>query len=248
MLHWLFRAFLLILDFLLLETAIAGVPGSILGQIEYLNTLGNETLVRSAAVVLALGVAALAIGPTRLGEWRRAIATGRAGVSDRGNTQEPEETRGSGDYRSVTSHGQTGGQIAWNITNEGPQPRQISQSAGDALVRELQKRDPEQFQISWMQDAESGELGTMLQDLLQQGGWQMTMQVSGAMLSGGPPRGVLVETTKDSEAIDTFVSWLRQVNLNPQVNREEHRYGILTRGFDDSPPPPVHLVVGVLPR
>lgn len=165
-----------------------------------------------------------------------------------GKHRNDEESGKYVDNRSVSSSGQMGGQTAWSITNEGPQPREISQSAGDALARELQKYDPERFQISWMMDAESNELGTMLQGLLERSGWQMTMQVPGAMLSGGPPRGVIIETTVDSEAVNTFVSWLGQVNLNPQVNREEHRFGILTRGFDDNPPAPVHIVVGVLPR
>lgn len=153
------------------------------------------------------------------------------------------------DNRSQSMSNSPGGQQAFgDIINQGPQPRDISQSAGKALVRELQKYDPERFQISWMMDAESGELGTVLQELLEQSGWQVTMQVPGAMLSGGPPRGVIVETSVNSEAVNTLVSWLEQVNLNPQLNREEHRFGILTRSFDDSPPPPVHIVVGVLPR
>lgn len=172
----------------------------------------------------------------------------RLGMSKRGNAQEPEESRGRGDYRSVTSHGQKGGQTAWSITNEGPQPRRIHRAAGDALVNELRKHSPERFQISWMMDAESGDLGEVLQQLLEQGGWQMTRQIAGAMLSGGPPRGVIVETTVDSDAVKAFIEWLRGAGLNPRVNKGESVLGGLAWGFGDSPPPPVHVVVGVLPQ
>lgn len=163
-------------------------------------------------------------------------------VSDRRDSGESEEPARSIDNRFVTSHGQMGGQTAFNITNEGPQPRRISQPAGYELVEKLQRHAPEQFQISWMQDAESSELGAVLQSLLEQGGWQMTMQVSGAMLSGGPPRGVIVETSVDSDAVRTFAEWLQDVGLNPYVNMGRHRFGVLTMESV-----PVHVVVGVLP-
>lgn len=174
----------------------------------------------------------------------------RSEVSDQRDTGESEESGKIVDNRSVTSHGQMGGQTAFNITNEGPQPRKITHAAGGELVRVLQNHSPEQFQISWMQDAESSELGAVLQNLLEQGGWQMNMQVSGAMLSGGPPRGVIVETTIDSGAVRAFVEWLPgaglnphvNAGLNPHVNTDQHRFGILTME-----PVPVHVVVGVLP-
>lgn len=115
--------------------------------------------------------------------------------------QEPEESQGRVDNRSVISHGQMGGQTAWSITNQGPQPREIYQPAGDALVRELQKHPPERYDISWMMDAESSELGAVLDYLLGQGGWQRRMQIPGAMLFGRPPRGLIIETTVESEAL-----------------------------------------------
>lgn len=82
----------------------------------------------------------------------------------------------------------------------------------------------------------------MLRDILQQGGWQMTLEVSGAMVSGSPPRGV-VETSVDSPAVDALIGWLGRTGLNPQVNRGEPRYAILAMGAN----PPVHLMGGVLP-
>ena len=107
--------------------------------------------------------------------------------------------------RNVTSVNQMGGQTAWSITNEGPQPRRITRAAGDDLLEALRTHTPESFQISWMMDAESGELGAVLRDLLQQGGWRMMMEVPGAMLSGGPPRGVIVETSVASAAVDALI-------------------------------------------
>ena len=160
----------------------------------------------------------------------------------------PEANIGHVDNRSVTSHNQMGGQTAFNITNEGPQPRRISPASRDALVRELQKYPPEKFQLSSMADAESGELGAVLRDLLRQGGWQSGMEVSGAM-TNHIPRGVLIETDLDSAGVDVLVQWMRQVRLNPEVNRgEQRRFNILMGELGDSPPAPVHIVVGVLPQ
>lgn len=144
---------------------------------------------------------------------------------------------------NVTSVGQQGGQTAWSIVNEGPQPRRITRTAGNSLVTELRKHAPEHFQISSMADAESGELAEVLQGLLEQAGWQMDMLVQGAMLNQ-MPRGVIVETRVDSGGVSAFVNWLEAAGLNPQVNRGEQRFGILT--MDSTPP--VHIVVGVLPQ
>lgn len=224
-------------------TALAALPQSIFGQVQYLGSLDENVLVRLVAFLLALGVAGLAVGPARLREWRRALVERRPILGDHAG--------GSSDYvdnRSQSMSNSPGGQQAFgDIINQGPQPRDISQVAGEKLVTELQKRHPEQFQISWMLDAEASELGTMLQGLLEQGGWQLSVKVPGAMVSGGPPRGIIVETTKDSAAVDTLISWLDQVNLNPKVNRKEHQFGFLTT-IPEGEYPPVHVIVGVLPR
>lgn len=246
MLRWIFRVLLLIIDFLLLETGLVGIPNSIIGQIGYLNTVDDSVLLRILAIMLALIVTLLAIGPARLGEWRKIIAARGPVMGERRNN---EESGGYVDNRSQSMSNSPGGQQAFgDIINQGPQPREISQSAGDALVQELRKHDTERFQISWtMNDAESGELGIRLQGLLEQSGWEMIMLIPGFSPSGGPPRGVIVETTENSEAINIFVSWLKKVNLNPQVNRGEQQFGNLAPP-SDSPPAPVHIVVGVLPR
>lgn len=152
------------------------------------------------------------------------------------------QVRIEGDH-NVTSINQMGGQTARSIINEGPQPRRIYRTAGDALVTELRKHSPEHFQISWTMDAESGELGAVLRDLLQQGGRDMKMEVSGAMLSGILPRGVIVETTLDTGGVNTLVEWMSAAGLNPQVNEGQKRFGILMMD-----PVPVHIVVGVLPQ
>ncbi len=217
------------------------MPAVLAGAIAYLReaSLLLLVLVVVGSYLVALSGAIFSLRRrTGRGQTRR---EGNARMQQPPHGQEPEGSRERTDNRSVTSHGQMGGQTAWEITNQGPQPRRIYRAAGDALVRKLQEHPPEQFQISWMGDAESSELGAVLRDLLQQGGWQMTMEVSGAMLSGGPPRGVIIETTVDSAAIESFVEWLRSVELNPQVNRGAPRFGILTMN-----PVPIHIVVGVL--
>lgn len=61
--------------------------------------------------------------------------------------------------RNVVGVNQMGGQTAWSITNEGPQPRRTTRAAGDALARTLRAYPAERFRISWMMDAESGGLG-----------------------------------------------------------------------------------------
>lgn len=244
MLRWIVGVLLIALDFLLWITALAALPQDILGQMQYLGSLDENVLVRLVALMLALGVALIAIGPAQLREWRRAAMAREPRVPDQQNNEESDRCV---DNRSVSSSGQMGGQTAWSITNQGPQPRDISQPTGEELVTALRKHAPEDFQISWMMDAESSELGAMLQGFLEQGGWRMTMQVPGAMLAGGPPRGVIVETTANSEAVNTFVSWLEQVNLSPQVNKGEQEFRILMME-DEVTPPPTHIVVGVVPR
>lgn len=162
---------------------------------------------------------------------------------------EPEEPRGYVDQRSQSMSNSPGAQQAFgNIINQGPQPRRISQTVGDALIEELRQYPPEQFQItSMVGDAESGELGAVLQDILQKGGWQLAR--SGSVMLPGTPRGVIIEPTVDSDALSALVEWLRRGGVNPQVNRGEPRFRKLTEGlFGDSPPPPVHIVVGVLPQ
>lgn len=149
---------------------------------------------------------------------------------------------GTTDSYNVTSIGQQGGQTAWSIVNEGPQPRRITRAAGNSLITELGRQSSEHFQISSMSDAESGELAEVLQELLEQAGWQMDMLVQGAMLNR-MPRGVIVETQVDSGGVSALINWLEAAGLNPQVNRGQQKFGILT--MDSTPP--IHIVVGVLP-
>ena len=70
--------FLIILDALLWETTLAGIPGSILGQIAFVNSLGGWWWARLIAAALAVSVALLAIGPTRLAEWYGKLSALRA--------------------------------------------------------------------------------------------------------------------------------------------------------------------------
>jgi hypothetical protein len=185
----------------------------------------------------------LAISPTRLIEWRRAIATGRARVSERGNTREPDESWERVDYRSVTSHGQTGGQTAWSITNEGPQPRRISKASGARLVKELEKRPSERFGVTPVTDPEATELAAILQQLLEQAGWDKDANEYSIGMSNVMPSGVIVETAVDSEAVTTLIEWMNRAGLNPRVNRGPREYETLRM----SPSAPVHIVVGALP-
>lgn len=149
--------------------------------------------------------------------------------------------------RSVVSINQMGGQTAHSIVNQGPQPRGVSSAAGEALVAALRRHPPEQYQLSYMMEAESAELGEVLAELLERGGWQQKLLVPGATTSGGPPRGVVVETSVDTPAIDALTGWLEKAGLEPQVNRGTERFRVLKMEFMTGPVP-VHVVVGVLPR
>lgn len=172
------------------------------------------------------------------------------GMGGRRNN-EPEEPRSYIDKRSInTSNSPYSQQAMGDIINQGPQPRTIHQTEKEALVTELRKHQPEQFQVTRMTDAESSELGLELQKALKQGGWHPTMD-DYELVAATPmmPRGVVVETTAESDAITALIEWLNRVGLNPQVNSGDPKFAKHTRGvFDDKPPPSVHIVVGVLPR
>ena len=247
MLRWIFRTFLVIIDLLLWETGLVGIPNSIIGQTRYLNALDDYILLRALAIVLALIVALLAVGPTRLKEWRRIIAARGLGMGEHRND---EESGRYVDNRSVSSSGQVGGQTAWSITNEGPQPREISQSAGDALARELQKHAPEEFLVTPMTDPESSELSAVLRQLLVQGGWQSVEYSKSFHAFSTTPQGVIIETDLETEGVAALIQWMRSVQLQPKVNRGDQKEFVwfARGGFGDGPIPPVYIMVGVLPR
>ena len=172
----------------------------------------------------------------------------RREVTDRRDTLEPEEPRRHVDNRSVNSENQMGGQTAWQITNEGPQPRRISPAAGDVLIEELQKYPPEQFIVTPMTDPESSELGDTLRSLLQQGGWQLLSGDLAMGMMSVTPSGVTVETKSESDSVKVLIGWLRNVGLNPNVDRGEPGMAMRIRRDMGMGVPSVHVVVGVLPQ
>ncbi len=221
MLRLVVKVLLVILDFLLWETTIAGIPGSILGQIAFLDALGEGVLVRVATGVLALGVALLAIGPTRLREWRRAIARWRAEMSDQRNAQEPGESGGYRDQRSVTSHNQSGGITGWDI-KVGQQPRKTSKAEADALVEALRQYPGEQFDLSALDgDADAHRVGQQLLEILSRAGWSPNDVFLRQIPTFVPPEDIFVGFPRRTPQADILAKWLEDRGWQPTVEFNE---------------------------
>jgi hypothetical protein len=203
-------------------------------------------LPRPAVVLVVVGTLLIAFWALIVvaERWRAHRAGVEAKPIPEGGSASPNI--GYQDSRSVTSHDQIGGQTAWSIVNEGPQPRRISPAARAQLIEELKKYPPERFDITSMADEESMELAQVLQAVVKQGGWQEGATYSGAQYNV-PVRGVIIETTVDTEAVNVLVSWMNAVKLNPSVNRGQAQYDFF-RTMMGASPAPVHVVVGVLPQ
>ncbi len=115
----------------------------------------------------------------------------------------------------IFTQNQMGGQVAHSITNIGPQPRQISQAAANALVAELVKHPKENVDIvALMNDPESYNLASILDEILKLAGWQ-SEGVSQAIFSG-LPRGVIIETPAERPSLTFLLNWMGTVGLKPQ--------------------------------
>jgi hypothetical protein len=76
--RWIIRIFLLLLALLLWETGVVGIPESIARQVNWLQSLGSENLIRILALLLGFVVALVAVGPTRVLAWVRVLFEPRA--------------------------------------------------------------------------------------------------------------------------------------------------------------------------
>lgn len=205
------------------------------------------SLILWVVAVALLLVAAIYWINGRIRGGRQAQGSGGSRV---GEHRSDEESGRHVDNRSVSSSGQMGGQTAWEINNQGPQPRQISQAAGNALVKELQKYRPEQFLVTPMTDPESSELGAVIRQLLTQGGWQPVDYTFSFEALSTTPQGVIIETDLETEGVAALIQWMRSVQLQPKVNRGEQKEFVWSArsDFGEGPIPPVYIMVGVLPR
>jgi len=115
----------------------------------------------------------------------------------------------------IFTQNQMGGQVAHSITNIGPQPRKISQAAANALVADLLKLPSEKIDVvALMNDAESYNLASILDNILKLAGWQ-SEGVSQAIFSG-LPRGVIIETPVEKSSLNILLNWMGITGLNPQ--------------------------------
>lgn len=117
----------------------------------------------------------------------------------------------------IFSQHQMGGQVAHSITNIGPQPRQISQSAANALVGELRRLAPETVNVTALiGDPEAYQLAATIKDILAAAGWNVD-GVDQAIFSG-QPRGVVIEVRQPTQALTVLLNWVGSIGLRPTGN------------------------------
>lgn len=115
----------------------------------------------------------------------------------------------------IINQNQMGGQVAHTITNYGPQPRQISQAAADALINELKKYPSENFRIICiMNNAESHRLALIVEDILKKAGWRSTDGLIQMMFTI-PMQNVKIEIPHRTTTFDILVNWFLQIGLKP---------------------------------
>jgi hypothetical protein len=115
----------------------------------------------------------------------------------------------------IFSQNQMGGQLAHFIQNFGPQPRQISQAAANALMAELRKLPAEKVDLSClMGDTEGYQLATVLKQVFELSGWSVS-GVNQVLLSA-PLKNVLIETPEVRPALDVLLNWFGDLGLKPQ--------------------------------
>ena len=115
----------------------------------------------------------------------------------------------------IFTQNQMGGQVAHSITNVGPQSRQISQAAANALVAELRRYPSESFGItSLMSDAETYQTASMIEQILKATGWT-TDGISQAMFSG-LPRDIIMKVPQQKESLLALLNWFGNIGFKPQ--------------------------------
>jgi hypothetical protein len=139
--------------------------------------------------------------------------------SAQSENQSGGQTTGYQDNRSVTSHNQMGGQTGFKITNEGLQPREVSEASADALVEELLKYPAEQCSISVAASAWDGEqLAYRLANILDSAGWSVSFGTLNAVLNPPPPAGITVVANSECSQARVLIDWLGRVGLDPISN------------------------------
>lgn len=115
----------------------------------------------------------------------------------------------------ILNQNQMGGQVAHSIQNFGPQSRQISQAASNALMTELRKLPAEKVDLSClMGDTEGYQLATVLKRVLELSGWR----VNGVnqVLLDAPLKNVFIETPEVRPALEVLLTWFGNLGLKPQ--------------------------------
>lgn len=114
-----------------------------------------------------------------------------------------------------TQH-QMGGQVAHQITNVGPQPRQVSVAAANAIVSALRKLPPEQVRITaLMGDPESVQFAMTLREILTLAGWGTESGINQAVYTG-LLKGVILRVSGERPTVQTFGNWLLAAGMRAQ--------------------------------
>ena len=116
----------------------------------------------------------------------------------------------------ISTQHQLGGQVAHQIINVGPQPRQISTAAANAVVAALKELSPEQVRITAiLGDPESAQLATTLLEILTLAGWRTESGINQAVFTGHP-KGVILRVSSERPTVLTLGNWLINAGLKAQ--------------------------------
>lgn len=133
---------------------------------------------------------------------------------------QPFSVTGSFYGPTVISHGQMGGQTAYNIENYGLRPRQITRAAAGALISELREYPSESFYIQCVDgDHEVLDFAESLIAVLSYAGWKN----SGiSVIARHPPlvRWGIRLFAPDNPSVHSFLSWLKKISsyVEPHIN------------------------------
>lgn len=126
------------------------------------------------------------------------------------NVQNNSVTNGS----IIISNNQSGGQVAHAIVNLGPQPRVLTQQAGDKIVADLKRSQPHRFEVEHnSSDGDGALLANSFAGMLQEGGWTCTSFVSSQVPA--PQFGITISYAERTEAVVALVNGLRNAGFRP---------------------------------
>jgi hypothetical protein len=116
----------------------------------------------------------------------------------------------------IYSVNQAGGQIAHSITNVGPQPRELSASAANAVVLRLRALPPESYEVETVSgDAEASRLAHQLDNMLSHTGWVATTFATSIF----PQHitGITLSFPRQTDAVQLLASFLMSAQLQPTL-------------------------------